>query len=106
MLVVCALVAAALVARPWRAVGLPQAGRVDVERAAIAALADERRLLLAELRELDDDAAAGRIASEDRQAGRRALAPRLRAVVEALRGRGVDARGRDAAGIDARASDS
>jgi hypothetical protein len=49
---------------------------------------EQRQLLLAELRELDEDFAAGRIAAEDRRAGRRELAPRLRAVTETLRTRG------------------
>jgi hypothetical protein len=48
----------------------------------------ERRTLLAELRELDEDLAAGRISPDDRLAGRRALAPRLRAVTETLRAQG------------------
>ncbi len=96
MLVACAAMAAALVARPWRSASTPlEADRVEAERASIAALVEERRLLLAELSELDDDAATGRIAPEDRQVGRRALAPRLRAVTEALRTQGVGTRGRD-----------
>ncbi len=51
-------------------------------------LREQRRTLLDELRDLDEDAEAGRISAEDRQAGRRALAPRLRAVTEALRAGG------------------
>jgi cytochrome c-type biogenesis protein CcmI len=91
-LIVLALVAiaAVLVAFPMRS------------RAAIAPpednalLADERRMLLAELRELDEDVAAGRISADDRQAGRRSLAPRLRAATEALRSRGeLDVPGHD-----------
>lgn len=90
VLAACALVAAALVARPWQASGgRARPDLVTAERVATAVLADERRLLLSDLRELDEDAAAGRIAAEDRQAGRRALAPRLRAVSEALRDHGV-----------------
>lgn len=58
-----------------------------------AELVEERRTLLAELRELDDDAASGRISADERRAGRRALAPRLRAVTEALRDAGLDPRG-------------
>ena len=54
---------------------------------------EERRTLLAELRELDDDAASGRISPDERRDGRRALAPRLRAVTEALRDAGLDPRG-------------
>jgi hypothetical protein len=102
VLVTCALVAAALVARPWPRSGrgrgagtLPEADLAAAEHASLAALVDERRLLLAELSELDEDAAAGRIAADDRQAGRRALAPRLRAVSEALRAAGVGPRERD-----------
>lgn len=48
-------------------------------------LVGERDTLLLALRELDDDAAAGRISAEDRVEGRRALGPRLREVTEALR---------------------
>lgn len=86
VLVGCALVAALLV-------GLPRGSRVDlatVEAEAQQALIEERERLLDDLRELDDDAAAGRISAEDRQLGRRAIAPRLRAVTEALRERGVE----------------
>lgn len=56
-------------------------------------LVEERRTLLAELRELDDDAASGRISADERRDGRRALAPRLRAVTEALRDASLDPRG-------------
>ena len=49
--------------------------------------------LVAELRELDDDTASGRISADERRDGRRALAPRLRAVTEALRDAGLDPRG-------------
>ena len=48
-------------------------------------LAGERDSLLLALRELDEDAAAGRISATDRIEGRRALGPRLREVTEALR---------------------
>jgi hypothetical protein len=51
-------------------------------------LRTERAQLLAELAELDDDLTAGRISAEDRRAGRRTLAPRLRSVTETLRARG------------------
>ena len=60
--------------------------RADQEREL---LAEERRVLLAELRDLDEDAAAGRISAEDRLAGRRALAPRLRALTEAMQSAGA-----------------
>ena len=75
------------------AVGVPLRSRAagidlgaDEER-----LREERLLVLAELRELDDDASAGRISAADRHAGRRALAPRLRAAHEALRALGDEA---------------
>ena len=58
------------------------------------ALREERERLLAELRELDEDAASGRISDFERLAGRRALAPQLRAVTEALRSAGDDLRAR------------
>lgn len=48
-------------------------------------LAGERDNLLLALRELDEDASAGRISAADRLEGRRALGPRLREVTEALR---------------------
>lgn len=74
----CALVA-------W----LPLAAPPSPESDARAALERDHAALLAELAELDDDAATGRITADDRQAGRRAIAPRLRAVAASLR----DARG-------------
>lgn len=85
VLIVLALVAVALIALP-RAVPLNAATESHLEEAT---LIEERRILLSELRELDEDAAAGRISAEDRLAGRRALAPRLRAVTETLQRLGV-----------------
>lgn len=85
IVVVLALGAAAFIAAPWRRA----TERAD-GAAAIEALREEREMMHAELRELDDDAAAGRISSEDRLQGRRALAPRLRAVTEALQRAGED----------------
>ncbi|MEE8338273.1 MAG: hypothetical protein V3R95_09435 [Dehalococcoidia bacterium] len=87
LLLILAAVAASLVALPLRGAGTEGEG-VDVER-----LSDERALLLAELRELDDDLAADRISSGDRREGRAALAPRLRAVTEQLRDAGLAAAG-------------
>src|SRR5579859_6673861 len=87
LLIVFALVAAALIALPRRS----SRGAVAEAELAQQALLEERRLLLAELRDLDEDAAADRISTEDRLAGRRALAPRLRAVTEALRAAGLEA---------------
>lgn len=54
-----------------------------------ASIPDRLRLrrteLLAELTEFDSDLALGRISEADRQSGRRAIAPELRAVTEQLR---------------------
>ena len=74
------LAAAALIGLPLRAAVSSTLLDLSVE-----ALREERERLLAELRELDADAASGRASAEDREAGRRALAPRLRAVTSALR---------------------
>jgi hypothetical protein len=54
------------------------------EEERVEALRLERAGLLDLLRELDEDAAAGRISPDDRLDGRRALGPRLREVTEAL----------------------
>jgi len=78
-----ALAAAALIALPRTR------GRTTIEPDRLHA---EHALLVAELRELDDDLDAGRISLEDRQAGRSSLGPRLRAVTEALRAAGEDIR--------------
>lgn len=87
VLVALALVAAALVALPPGVAATPRAAAE-----AEAALREERRQLLDELVEIDEDAAAGRISAEDRTAARRAIAPRLRAATEALQARGADPR--------------
>jgi hypothetical protein len=86
VLVLLALLAAVLIALPRHAAN-NDAGDAELDQAA---LVEERRLLLAELRELDEDAAAGRISGEDRLAGRRALAPRLREVTELLQRAGFE----------------
>lgn len=78
VLLLFTLLAAALVALPGG--GDP----IAAEAERIRLLRAERETLLTELRELDEDAAAGRISAADRAAGRRELAPRLRAVTEAL----------------------
>lgn len=80
LLALFAAAAAALIALPR----LPWSRRPDAP-ADLESLRAEHRLLLAELRELDEDAGGGRIAAADRLEGRRALAPRLRAVTERLR---------------------
>ncbi|MDP6605474.1 MAG: hypothetical protein QF664_04340 [Dehalococcoidia bacterium] len=83
LLLVLALAAMSLVAFPL------DGGGEDGEGFGIEGLSEERTLLLAELREFDDDVAAGRISDRDRREGRAALAPRLRAVTERLREAGV-----------------
>ena len=88
VLVVCAAIVAAIIGAPWR-----RAGVAPFEDVVAAGLAEEHRVLLAELRELDDDTASGRISADERREGRRALAPRLRAVTGALRDAGLDPRG-------------
>ena len=65
-------------------IALPRSRGTDAGPPGPEALREERTLLLAELRELDDDRATGRISAADRLDGRRALGPRLRAVTEAL----------------------
>ena len=86
VLVLFAALAAAVVGAPlWRGAPASEAG-------GATDLVEEHGRLLAELRELDEDEASGRISAAERQGGRRALAPRLRAVTEALREAGVDAR--------------
>ena len=72
----------ALAAAAWIGRGLlpARSGAEPVE-----ALLASRAALLLELRELDEDEAASRISAADRLAGRRALAPDLRSVTEALR---------------------
>ncbi len=68
-------------------IGLPRVSLLDAGEGQLdtRALREEHRQLMAELRDLDDDASAVRISAADRRDGRRALAPRLRAVSEALR---------------------
>jgi cytochrome c-type biogenesis protein CcmH/NrfG len=87
VLALLAVLAAAVIGAP-----LWHPDRATAEPGGADELVEEHRRLLAELRELDDDAAGGRVSAAERQAGRRALAPRLRAVTEALREAGVDAR--------------
>jgi len=83
VLALFALAASAFIAWPLR----DDAGAdgASVEAAEAGELAAERDTLLLALRELDEDAATGRISATDRLDGRRALGPRLREVTEALR---------------------
>ena len=88
VLVLFAALAAVVIALP-----LLRARDAALEAVDGTELVEERRTLLAELRELNDDAASGRISAAERRDGRRALAPRLRSVTEALREAGLDPRG-------------
>ena len=93
VLVLFAALAGAVVGAPlWSGGRSARGAQPASEAGAAAELVEEHGRLLAELRELDDDAAGGRISAAERQAGRRALAPRLRAASAALRAAGVDAR--------------
>ena len=88
VLLLFAALAALLIGLPLRrAPVLPGA-----EAPSLEALREERARLLAELRELDDDAASGRISAAERRSGRRALGPRLRALTATLRAEGDDVR--------------
>lgn len=87
VLVLVAAVAAAFIAWPRAADGVPSS-RPEAEE-----LRAERRAILAELREIDDDVLAGRIGAPDRAEARRALAPQLRRVTEALRALGEEREG-------------
>lgn len=73
-------------------IALPRRDEGREEAIATAANRDELRAqrdtLLAGLRDLDEDAAAGRITAEDRRRARRALGPPLRATIERLREQG------------------
>lgn len=62
------------------------ADAVDAEADDLRAQRDE---LVAALRDLDEDVAAGRMAPEDRQRGRQEIGVRLREVIERLRDGGA-----------------
>jgi len=83
---VVAALTALFVAWPRPSDTAPEAGD------AAADLLARRDSLLAELREIDDDLATGRITEADRAHARRALGPHLRAVTDALRDLGEDVR--------------
>ncbi len=85
VLMLVAAVAAAFIAWPRRADRLPPS------RPGVEELQAERRAILAELREIEEDTLAGRITAEGRLEARRALGPRLRRVTEALRNLGEPA---------------
>ncbi|MGE3960799.1 MAG: hypothetical protein AB7F65_03865 [Dehalococcoidia bacterium] len=71
-------------------VAWPRRGDSDPVPVAVSDLRAERAAILAELREIEEDALAGRITSDDRIEARRALGQRLRAVTEALRDLGEE----------------
>lgn len=87
VLVLVVLAACAFIALPRRSDTL-----ADVADDEVIELAAERDGLLLALRELDEDAAVGRITAGDRLEGRRALGSRLREVTEALRDADMDER--------------
>lgn len=66
-------------------VAWPRRSDADPPPADLADRLAERQAILDELREVDEDALAGRISADDRVEARRALGQRLRAVTEALR---------------------
>lgn len=78
--VLAAVAALAAVFVAW-----PRRGVDDPPAVEVSDLHDERAAILAELREVEEDALAGRITADDRVEARRALGQRLRAVTEALR---------------------
>lgn len=85
VLAIFALAASIFIAFPRR--GDTPTGDPAGESAELIA---ERDGLLLALRELDEDASAGRISPADRLDGRRALGPRLREVTEAIRAADAD----------------
>lgn len=66
-------------------VAWPRRGDADPPSVEVTDLRDERHAILNELREIEEDALAGRISAEDRVEARRALGQRLRVVTDALR---------------------
>ena len=93
MLVLFAAFAGAVAGAPlWSGGSGGSAAHAAHAVGAATDLIEEHRRLLAELRELDDDAASGRISAAERRSGRQALAPRLRAVSAALHAAGIDVR--------------
>jgi len=66
-------------------VAWPRRGDADPQSVEVGDLLGERQAIIDELREVDEDALAGRISADDRIEARRALGQRLRAVTESLR---------------------
>lgn len=66
-------------------VAWPRRSDADPPSIEVSDLRDERQAILDELREIEEDALAGRISADDRIEARRALGQRLRAVTDALR---------------------
>ena len=72
-------------------IALPRSDDRDEDTAPEAAIDDlraQRDELVAALRDLDDDVAAGRMAAADRQRGRQEIGARLRGIIEQLRAQG------------------
>ena len=66
-------------------VAWPRRSDADPPPVEVTDLLAERQAILDELREVEEDALAGRITADDRVEARRALGQRLRLVTEALR---------------------
>ncbi len=84
-------VLAALAAIAAIYIALPRREDAEADGAAGADLDDlraQRDELVAALRDLDEDVAAGRMAAEDRQRGRAEIGMRLRDVIERIRAGG------------------
>lgn len=88
------LVLAAVAALVALFVAWPRRRDADPPPVEVADLRAERQAILDELREVEEDALAGRITADDRVEARRALGQRLRAVTDALRDLGESADGR------------
>lgn len=79
------LIFALVVAAVALFVAWPRHADIIPPHSAALDLRGQRETILAELREVEDDALAGRITEEDRREARRLLGVRLRQVTEALR---------------------
>ena len=79
------VVLAAVAALAALFVAWPRRSDADPPAVELTDLLAERQAILDELREIDEDALAGRISAEDRTEARRGLGQRLRVVTETLR---------------------
>lgn len=85
VLVALAVLAALYIALPRR----DDAGADATPEADLDDLRAQRDELVASLRDLDEDVAAGRMAAEHRQRGRQEIGARLREVMEQIRAQGT-----------------